>query len=123
MDKYVSDKPILLYLKYKFMKKNIEIDYKKLSDDIGVLKLWYLNLIEATIDSRNRVTLDNIDISDSNKRSLISFFKKKWFIGSFKLTGDSNKRLYMNPLYNSVWKTVRKELFDAFDDINNWQIY
>lgn len=123
MQKYKTDKPNLIYLHYRFMKKNIDIDYKKLADDIWVLKLWYLNLIETTIDSKNRISLDNISISDSNKRSLVAFFKKKWFIGSFKLKGDSSKILYMNPYYNSKWKTISKELFDAFDDINNWKVY
>ena len=123
MQKYQTDKPNLVFLHYPFMKKNIDIDYKKLADDIWVLKLWYLNLIETTIDSKNRVSLDNISISDSNKRTLVAFFKKKWFIGSFKLKGDSNKILYMNPYYNIKWKSISKELYDAFDNINNWKVY
>ena len=123
MDKYKNSKPNLLYLKYKFMKKNIDIDYKKVSDDIWVLKLWYLNLIEATIDSKNRVSFENIDISESNKRTLESFFKKKGFLWKFKLKWDSNKILYMNPYYSHTWKTINTELYTAFDEINNNKIY
>lgn len=105
------------------MKKNIEIDTLKVVEDIWVLKYWYLTLIEDTIDSKNRVTFDNINISDSNKRSLESYLKKKWFIGKFKLKWDSAKILYLNPYYAHTWKTISKELFDAFNDINNNKVY
>jgi len=101
------------------MKVNVELDTEKIANDIWVLKYWYLSLIKDTLDSQNRITLDRINISDSNKRSLEAFLKRKWFIGKFKLKWDSKKILYFNPLYAHSWKTISKELYNAFDDINN----
>ena len=105
------------------MKKNIEIDYWKIARDIWVLKYWYLTLIEDTADSKNRVNMDNIELSDSNKRSLESFLKKKWFLGKFKLKWDSSKVLYLNHRYNHIWKSIGMDLYDAFNEINWGNIY
>lgn len=123
MDNYKKDKFNLIYLRYWFMKVNVDIDFWKVAEDIWVLKYWYLTLLKESIDSKNRISLDYINISESNKRSLIAFLKKKWFIGNFKLKWDSKKVLYMNPLYAHRGKTISKELFDAFDEVNWGKIY
>lgn len=111
----------LIYLKYKFKKDNMEIDIKKVINDIWVLKYWYLNIIMNSIDSNNRVNLDNIDLSDSNKRSLEAYFKSKWFIDKIKLKWDSKKILYLNPYYSHQWKTIHPDLYEAFKKFN-WDI-
>lgn len=105
--------------KYNFIKMNKDLDIKKIINDIWVLKFWYLKIIEMTSDSKNRIHFDDIELSESNKRTLEAFFKKKWFIWKFKLKWDSKKVLYLNPLYSHQWKTISKELFEAFNSINN----
>ena len=113
----------IYYTKYNFIKMNKDLDINKIVSDIWVLKFWYLKIIEMTSDSKNRINFDDIDLSDSNKRSLEAFFKKKWFIWKFKLKWDSKGVLYLNPLYSHQWKSVSIELRNAFDKINEWIIY
>ena len=105
------------------MKDNIDIDFWKVADDIWVLKYGYLSLIKESIDRKNRISLDYINISDSNKRTLVAFLKKKGFIGSFKLKWDSKKILYLNPFYAHRGKTISKELYEAFNEINWDKVY
>ena len=126
MKNYEKDKfnfEEIYFIKYKFRKMNKNIDISKIVDDIWVLKYWYLTIIEKTADSKNRINFDNIDLSESNKRSLEYFFKKKGFIGKFKLRWDSKKILYLNPIYSYEWKTVSKELFNAFNKVNKEEMY
>lgn len=111
----------LITLNYKFKKMNKDLDISKIVNDIWVLKYWYLNILEKTADSKNRISFDNIDLSDSNKRWLEAYFKNKWFIWKFKLKWDSKKILYLNPYYSYEWKTISKELYEAFNQIN-WNI-
>jgi len=123
MHEYKKDKFNLVYLRYWFMKTNIEIDTSKIIDDIGVLKYWYLTILKESIDSKNRINFDNIDLSSSNTRSLIALFKRKWFIWKYKLKGDSVKNYYLNPLYAHKGKTISNELYVEFNEINEGQVY
>lgn len=125
MYNYNKSKPNLLNLKYMFLKQNIEIDYDKIvqDPDVWMKRFWYFLIIMHTIDSKNRVNFDNIKLSPSNLRSLIALFKRKWFIWKFKLKWDWVKTYYLNPYYAHTWKTISKELYDAFNDINNNKIY
>ena len=113
----------LVYLRYWFMKTNIEIDISKIIDDLWVLKYWYLTILKESIDSKNRINFDNIDLSPSNTRILIALFKRKWFIWKYKLKGDSVKNYYLNPLYAHKGKTISNELYVEFNDTNEWKIY
>jgi len=123
MKEYKKSKSFLdnYYIKYNFIKMNKDLDINKIISDIWVLKFWYLKIIEMTSDSKNRINFDNIELSDSNKRGLEAFFKKKWFIWKFKLKWDSKGVLYINPLYSHQWKSVSIELKNVFDKIN-WDI-
>ena len=123
MQEYKKDKFNSLNLRYCFMKDNIDIDFGKVADDIWVLKYWYLSLLKESIDTMNRIMLDYINISESNKRTLVAFLKRKGFIGSYKLKGDCKKVLYLNPFYAHRGKTISKELFDAFDSTNWGKVY
>ena len=125
MNNYTNDKFNLLNLKYMFIKRNIEIDYNKIVADkeIWVKRFWYFLMIMHTIDSKNRVNFDWITLSPTNLSTLLALFKRKWFLGQFKLKWDSVKTYYLNPLYAHKGKTITKELFDAFDKINEWKVY
>ena len=123
MHEYKKDKFNSLNLRYWFMKDNIDIDFWKVVADIWVLKYWYLSLLKESIDTKNRISLDYITVSESNKRTLVSFLKKKGFIGNYKLKWDSKKVLYLNPFYAHRGKTISKELFDAFDSTNWGKVY
>jgi len=109
--------------RYMFVKNNIELDVIKLIEDIGVTKFAYLNILMQSIDTKNRIHFDNIHLSDSNIRSLVSLFKKKWFIQKIKLKWDSVKTFYLNPLYAHRGQTLTTGLFEAFDDVNNGKVY
>ena len=123
MHEYRKDKFNLTYLRYWFMKSNIELDNWKIIDDIWVLKYWYLTILKESIDTKNRVNFDNVNLSDSNTRSLIALFKKKWFIWKYKLKWDSVKNYYLNPLYAHKGKSITNELYESFNEVNWNKVY
>lgn len=124
MNNIKKDKFNLVKLKYMFIKINKEIDFWKIRLDEDIKsKYQYLLPIIYSIDSKNRISFDEINLSESNLRTLLSLFKKKWFIGQLKLKWDSKKTYYLNPYYAHTWKTISKELYEAFNDINNNKVY
>ena len=124
MNNIIKDKFNLIHLKYMFVKINKEIDFWKIRLDNDIKsKYQYLLPIIYSIDSKNRISFNEINLSESNLRTLLALFKKKGFIWQFKLKWDSVKTYYLNPYYAHTWKTISKELFEVFNEINWDKIY
>ena len=112
-----------IYLKYKFLKNNMEYNLDKLVEIIWTAKYYYVAKLMHTMDSKNRIDFQSLWLSDWVLKHLRSLFIKHWIVGKFKLKWDWVKTYYLNPFYAHTWKTISKELFNAFNEINNNKIY
>lgn len=112
-----------LNIKYKFKKVNMEYNISTLISNIGRPRMSYVFELIHTMDSQNRIDFGILELPEWTLKKLRPFLLKNWVVWKFKLKWDWVKTYYLNPYYAHSGKTISKELFDTFDDINNNQIY
>lgn len=108
-----------IYLKYKFTKNNMEYNIDNLAKDIWTARYYYVAKLIHTMDSKNRIDFEVLWLPEWTLKKLRPLFIDVWIVWKFKLKWDWVKTYYLNPYYAHTWKTISKELFDAFDSINN----
>ncbi len=112
-----------IYLKYKFTKNNMEYNLDNLVDIIWTAKYYYVAKLIHTMDSKNRIDFSVLELPIWTLKALRPLFIDAWIVWKFKLKWDWVKTYYINPFYAHTWKTISKELYEAFNDINNNKIY
>ncbi len=108
-----------IYLKYKFIKNNMEYNLDKLVEVIWTAKYYYVAKLMHTMDSKNRIDFSYLELSPWVLKHLRTLFIRHWIVWKHKLKWDWVKTYYLNPYYAHTWKTISKDLFDAFDSVNN----
>jgi len=112
-----------IYLKYKFTKNNMEYNLDKLVDIIWTAKYYYVAKLIHTMDSKNRIDFEVLWLPMWTLKALRPLLIEVWVVWKYKLKWDWVKTYYLNPYYAHTWKTVSKELFDSFDEINWGKVY
>lgn len=112
-----------IYLKYKFNKMNTEYNIDGLAEKIWTAKMYYVIKLIHNMDSKNRVNFGILELPEWTVKKLRPLLLSVWVVGKYKLKWDGVKTYYLNPYYAHNWKTISKELFNAFDEINWWKIY
>ena len=102
---------------------NIEIDYDKLWEKIWPWRIIYFMKLLKTQTKKNEVDLSVLDLPEWTFNTVRHLFIKEWIIKKHKMSDDTVRKYYINPIYWTIVKDPYKELFDAFDDINNNKIY
>lgn len=108
-----------LQLRYKFVKMNIEYNIDELASKIWTAKMYYVMKLIHTMRKDNEVNFDVLELPEGTLKKLRPLFITHWIVWKFKLSNDSVNKYYFNPYYAHQTKSIDKELFDAFDDINN----
>jgi len=112
-----------LQLKYKFVKMNIEYNIDSLAWKIWTAKMYYVIKLIHCMNKDNEVNFDILQLPEWTIKKLRPLFIKHWIVWKYKLSDDSVNKYYLNPYYAHQTKTIDKELFEAFNIINNNKIY
>ena len=107
------------FLQNNFIRMNIEIDYDEVWEKIWPWRLIYFIKLLQSITTRNEVDITILDLPKWTFNTVRHKFIKEWIIKKCKIGNDTVKKYYFNPIYWTRVKQIDKELFDAFDDINN----
>lgn len=112
-----------IYLKYKFTKNNMDYSLDYIVKQIWKAKYYYVAKLIHTMDSKNRIDFDVLELPLWTLKSLRPLLIDVWVVWKYKLKWDWVKTYYLNPYYAHTGTSINKELYEAFNEINWGKVY